>query len=79
MKKDKPVPEAWIMYPCSQPLCKKFICHARLLSWHAEESRWVCDECWPNLPPIGPQKSGSLDDYLASLNKEGKRCGGGEK
>jgi len=70
-EKDKPIPEA--MYPCSQHSCKESTCYAQQLHWYEEESRWVCDACWPSLPPIRPKKAVSLENYLVSLNKEGKR------
>lgn len=60
------------LYSCS--VCREDCsCEAEDLFWYAAESRWVCENCWDELPAINdgedsPKKGLSLKEYLAYAN-----------
>lgn len=39
------------LFPCSNDYCREEVSyHADQLYWHAAEKRWVCENCWDDLP-----------------------------
>jgi len=71
MKSNKPIPRAW--FDCSSKWCTEGTYPADMLHWYALESRWMCDSCWDNLPPLDeeceimPEQGISLEEYLSRI------------
>lgn len=39
------------LFSCSNQYCREEVSyHADQLYWHAAEKRWVCENCWDDLP-----------------------------
>ena len=39
------------LFSCSNEYCREEVSyHADQLYWHAAEKRWVCENCWDELP-----------------------------
>lgn len=39
------------LFSCSNEYCREEVSyHADQLYWYAQEKRWVCENCWDNLP-----------------------------
>jgi hypothetical protein len=68
----RPIPEA--LFSCSNQYCAEETTYpAEMLYWYEQECRWVCDNCWDDLPPLNeecdmPEKGETLQDYLDRHN-----------
>jgi hypothetical protein len=66
----RPIPEA--LFSCSNQDCAEETTYpADMLNWYEEECRWVCDNCWDELPVLNeecdmPEKGETLENYLNS-------------
>ncbi len=70
--KDRPIPQAF--FACSEAGCAEDTTYpAEMLYWYEPERRWVCENCWENLPPpnpddddgpLHPPRGESLEAYL---------------
>jgi hypothetical protein len=66
----RPIPQA--LFSCSEEGCREETTYpADMLNWYEQESRWVCDNCWDELPALNeecdmPEKGETLENYLNS-------------
>lgn len=57
------------LFSCSNQYCaEENSYHASQLNWYAPEQRWVCENCWDDLPPDSndepPLRGISLSEHL---------------